>query len=127
MLNKEIMVKAHQMTREIKSEFPMVDYKVQLGLCISYLLEEEKEEVVTYGNVVDALEEAEKELGMNYSKINKWEKGDKKRAYLELRYYRDNGRCATTIKCGYWDYNTNEYVSFDKYNKIYDLIKKEYV
>lgn len=32
-----IMKEAHKLTREIKKEFPNVDYKFQLGLCISYL------------------------------------------------------------------------------------------
>ena len=43
---KELMKKAHQMTREIKNEFPEVDYKFQLGLCISYLYKNEKKENV---------------------------------------------------------------------------------
>lgn len=41
---KELMKKAHQMTREIKGEFPNVDYKFQLGLCISYLYRNEVKE-----------------------------------------------------------------------------------
>ena len=43
---KNIMKEAHRLTREIKAEFPEVDYKFQLGLCISYLYEESKKEVV---------------------------------------------------------------------------------
>ena len=43
---KELMKKAHQMTREIKNEFPEVDYKFQLGLCISYLSKNEMKEDV---------------------------------------------------------------------------------
>lgn len=39
---KNIMKKAHEMTREIKKEFPEVDYKAQLGICISFLYEENK-------------------------------------------------------------------------------------
>lgn len=39
---KDLMKKAHQMTREIKREYPEVDYKFQLGLCMSYLLSEKK-------------------------------------------------------------------------------------
>ena len=41
----ELMRKAHKLTKEIVAEFPNVDYKAQLGICISYLLEEEIEEV----------------------------------------------------------------------------------
>ena len=38
MNKKEIMRKAHEMTKEIKAEYPEVDYKFQLGLCLSYLM-----------------------------------------------------------------------------------------
>ncbi|WP_338900713.1 hypothetical protein WHY45_16075 (plasmid) [Clostridium perfringens] len=33
-----IMKEAHRLTKEIKNEFPEVDYKFQLGICMSYLL-----------------------------------------------------------------------------------------
>ena len=35
---KEIMVAAHKMTKEIKSQYPEVDYRAQLGLCLSYII-----------------------------------------------------------------------------------------
>ena len=38
MNKKELMKKAHEITREIKAEYPEVDYKFQLGLCLSYLM-----------------------------------------------------------------------------------------
>lgn len=38
-----VMKKAHKMTRDIKNEFPNVDYKFQLGICMSYLLNGEGE------------------------------------------------------------------------------------
>lgn len=44
MTKKGLMIKAHKMTKEIKNEFPEVDYKFQLGLCISYLQEQAKNE-----------------------------------------------------------------------------------
>lgn len=37
-----LMKEAHKMTREIKKEFPEVDYKAQLGICISFLCKENK-------------------------------------------------------------------------------------
>ena len=43
---KNIMKEAHRLTREIKAEFPEVDYQAQLGICISYLYENEKKENV---------------------------------------------------------------------------------
>lgn len=44
MLNKELVKKAHEMAREIKGEYPEVNYQIQFGLCVSYLLSEEKGE-----------------------------------------------------------------------------------
>lgn len=43
---KNIMKEAHKLTKEIKKEYPEVDYKFQLGLCISYLSKNEMEEDV---------------------------------------------------------------------------------
>ena len=36
---KNLMKAAHQMAKEIKVEYPNIDYKFQLGLCLSYLAE----------------------------------------------------------------------------------------
>lgn len=41
---KNLMKEAHKMTKEIKEKYPKVDYKTQLGLCLSYLSSKEKEE-----------------------------------------------------------------------------------
>ena len=41
---KEVFLKAHQMTREIKRQYQEVDYRAQFGLCLSYLLKNRKEE-----------------------------------------------------------------------------------
>lgn len=40
---KKILKEAHKLTKEMKAKYPEVDYRTQLGLCISYLLEEEKD------------------------------------------------------------------------------------
>lgn len=49
MTKKELMIKAHQMTKEIKNEYPEVNYKFQLGLCLAYLCENKGEvEVIEY-------------------------------------------------------------------------------
>jgi hypothetical protein len=42
---KNIFKKAHQMTKEIKREYPEVSYQAQFGLCLSFLLSEKEEEV----------------------------------------------------------------------------------
>lgn len=43
MTKRELMIKAHKMAKEIKAEYPAIDYKFQLGLCLSYLYENEGE------------------------------------------------------------------------------------
>lgn len=45
MTKKEIMKKAHEMTKEIKAQYPEVDYKAQFGLCLSFLMNEKAEEI----------------------------------------------------------------------------------
>lgn len=49
MNKKELMVKAHKMVKEIRNKYPEIDYKFQLGLCLTYLYEEEtkKENIVS--------------------------------------------------------------------------------
>lgn len=39
----EIMRNAHRLTKQIKAEFPEVDYKFQLGLCIKHFIRKERE------------------------------------------------------------------------------------
>lgn len=46
MTKKELMVKAHKMAKEIKTQYQEVDYKSQLGLCLAYLHQEGESEVV---------------------------------------------------------------------------------
>ena len=45
MTKKEIMKKAHKMTKKIKREYPEVDYRFQFGLCLSFLMNEVKETI----------------------------------------------------------------------------------
>lgn len=50
MTKKELMIKAHKMTKEIKAQYPTVDYKFQLGLCLAYLQEGGNEMVELKGS-----------------------------------------------------------------------------
>ena len=60
---KEIMSQAHQMTKEIKTESPTVDYMFQLSLCIKFLIEEYK---MMFAEVREELiEELVEELEVN--------------------------------------------------------------
>lgn len=46
---KNIMKKAHEMTKEICNKYKDIDYKTQLGLCLSFLSKEgEKEKMINY-------------------------------------------------------------------------------
>ncbi|WP_039242693.1 hypothetical protein [Clostridium botulinum] len=125
--NREVIKKAHEMAREIKKEYPEVDYKTQFGLCLSYLLsEKEEDKKPTWEDVEKACEEAVYDLNMTDYYVNNWQKGDKDRSYIELRFYR-KGRCKTRIACGYWDNVTDEYVPESRYKRQYDVLNKEYV
>ena len=43
---KNLFKKAHKLTKEIKAEYPNVNYKAQFGLCLSYLQEKEENKLV---------------------------------------------------------------------------------
>ena len=125
MTKKELMIRAHKMTKEIKKEYPEVDYKFQLGLCLTYLREEEvKEEKITW----ETIEKAANEYCEGYTNgwtadwsCNNWVKGGNNRTYIEIREYR-NGSLRSTKKCGYWDNVKEEYVAVDRYSKVLDLL-----
>lgn len=44
-MKRNLMKEAHKMTKEIKEQYPEVDYQAQLGLCLSFLAQEGEEEV----------------------------------------------------------------------------------
>ena len=79
-----IMKEAHRLTKEIKKEFPNVDYKFQLGICMSYLLngEGENEMVELQGSekqVKWALSIREKTISTINEAINFLEEGQQVR------------------------------------------------
>lgn len=44
-MKRNLMKEAHEMTREIKEQYPEVDYQAQLGLCLSFLAQEGEQEM----------------------------------------------------------------------------------
>ena len=55
---RNIMIEAHRMTREIKRTSPEVDYRTQLGLCLSFLMTNKEEKVMEMAK----LEGSEKQI-----------------------------------------------------------------
>ena len=78
MNKKELMIKAHKMTKEIKNEYPTVDYKFQLGLCLAYLYENEGEKEMGI---------EEKLQGLGYKT---WSKKDSEGNVIAKRIYINN-------------------------------------
>lgn len=124
MTKKEIMIEAHKMVKEIKREYPEVDYKFQLGLCLTYLYENKEEvEINLVDKIYDLAKEAVEDLGADDFTWNKWEKHGHNRIYISLLWY-GKGKIKQEVKCGYIDINKNEYVGFNQYSRVYDLIEK---
>ena len=85
-----IMKEAHRLTKEIVKEFPNVDYKTQLGICISYLYKEGGEKEMT---AVEAIENEVKTIAgeRGYKddykvSVNPWKTKDesKQRIYINV-------------------------------------------
>lgn len=76
--NSEIIKKAHQMAKEIKREFTNVDYRVQFGLCLSYLISNEKEDKKMK---LPALEDSEKQI--------KWAEDIRKKVLEDCEFWWD--------------------------------------
>lgn len=80
---KNLMKAAHEMVKEIKAQYPEVDYSFQLGLCIAYLSTKGEEEMVNLEElkqtVQDLATEEEGLLTMHYAD---WSKGEKQRVYI---------------------------------------------
>ena len=124
-ITSELMREAHKLTKEIVKEFPGTDYKVQLGICISYLLEEvEVEEKLTKEAVIKQLDKVAYENDM-YSYATNWVKGEHNRTYFKLTWYTGNRHRSKKHEkqCGYWDNNTNEYCLENRYVKQYDVFE----
>ena len=74
---KNIMIEAHRMTREIKRTSPEVDYKAQLGLCLSFLIMNKKEEKV----MMVKLEGSEKQV--------KWAESLREEFVTKIKEYKE--------------------------------------
>lgn len=98
MTKRELFVKAHKMTREIVKETG-VNYRVQFGICLSFLYKNKEEKKVT-------VEEKLNNLG-----CKTWEKGEKKRVYI-------NDLGAVAAKLGYKMTNNKIFKRTDIYYDV---------
>ncbi len=133
MTKKEMMIKAHELTREIKEEFPEVDYKFQLSICMKFIREgedmeredEKENEEVTWEMIQEAADKyCEGYINGWYANwyCKNWVKGEHDRTYIEIREYR-KGNLRHLKSCGYWDNIKKEYVSYDRRHRTIDLIE----
>ena len=76
-MKKNIMKEAHKLTKQIVEKYPDVDYKTQLGLCLSFLSQEkEGNEMVeisigTEKQIAYATKKREQEISRVSAKIEK--------------------------------------------------------
>lgn len=84
---KNVMKEAHKLTNEIKKEFPNVDYKFQLGICIAYLSENKGEAEMSKVDELKTLAE-NRMKGQTTAEckieLRLWEKGDYSRTYINI-------------------------------------------
>ena len=58
-MKRNLMKEAHKMTKEIKGQYPEVDYQAQLGLCLSFLAQEGEQEMKIEGKSEKQIKYAE--------------------------------------------------------------------
>lgn len=126
-MKRNLMKEAHKLTKEIKEQYPEVDYQAQLGLCLSFLAQEKEITLESLEEAAESYIEEEYNCEGGWyvkSDFNNWQKGKHNRTYISIKEYR-KGSLRKTIKCGYWDHNTNEYVTFDRYSRVLNLLTRE--
>ena len=125
-ITREIMIEAHELAREIKNEYPSVDYKTQVGINISYLLNNRESE-----NMVSLKEIKEFAINEGVEKINLWGTGDIQRIYIKIKKLSD-----ATNRQNYLEIKENKIVDYsckdtEVVGKIFNKFKgqtiKEYV
>lgn len=125
---KDKFKKAHQWVREIKNEYPEVDYKTQFNLCLSALCEKEESDWDIIDKALDkcVAEEFGRENGW-YTDwyASKWEKYGKKRTYFKIKSFR-NGKLRSEKDCGYYDHIEEKYIAKSPYHKVYNIIEYYY-
>lgn len=107
---KNVMKAAHKLAKEIKAEYPEVDYKAQLGICIAYLSKEEGEVEMSKIDELKALVE-NRMKGQTTAEctieLKLWEKGNYSRTYINIfvgknkvDFFINNDNCNVTNNNG---------------------------
>lgn len=81
----KIFTEAHKLTREIKAQYPEVDYRAQFGLNLSYLLNKEEAEEVEPTRLIKQLMYKDGSIAedwKSYKELALWEKYGHKRMYI---------------------------------------------
>lgn len=110
---KDLMKRAHELTKEIKKEYPEINYQAQLGICISYLSNKEEREMVE-------LEGTEKQVkfasDIRENIINMIEESDSE-------YKNELLEETCRIKLAVWFIERNNMMKFGEVETVEDLFR----
>lgn len=116
-MKKNLMKKAHEMTRKIVEKYGDVDYKTQLSLCLSFLSQEDKEggKEITVEETIKEVDRFGKDLPVDVQ-ANEWEKYGHHRIYVNMfwpvKATRGKFREWRKGNVGYFVVQDNEVVEF---------------
>lgn len=118
-MKKNLMKEAHKLTKEIKEKYPEVDYKTQLGLCLSFLASKEEEEM-TVEEISNKVNNLGKDLPVDVE-ANEWQKGNYHRIYVNMFWTVKGSRSKFNEwrkgAVGYFTVEDNEVVAFTTQEK----------
>ena len=109
-----LMKEAHKLTREIKAEYKDVDYKAQLGICISYL--SKKEEVKKMVELEGTEKQVKFASDIRENIINMIEKSDSE-------YKNELLEETCRIKLAAWFIERNNMMKFGEVETVEDLFR----
>lgn len=109
-----LMKEAHKLTREIKAEYKDVDYKAQLGICISYL--SKKEEVKKMVELEGTEKQVKFATDIRANIINMIEESDSE-------YKNELLEETCRIKLAAWFIERNNMMKFGEVETVEDLFR----
>lgn len=106
-MKRNLMKEAHKLTKEIKEQYPEVDYQAQLGLCLSFLAQEGKKEGENKMTVINREKffkeinkwDIYKYLENNFTKVVKHHSADVGKNIYEVRFFLDESKKHTFLHC----------------------------